>query len=76
MRASIEHTLKCGCVLKHCGLWDSDGEADMDAAYRNLTEVVGYWLQVRAREHQCALVSEENPAGSYKVQERLDKAKK
>ena len=58
-------TLPCGCILTHsCATKLETPIADLAVFRVNARKLLLRWLQVRSYDHECALVSEQNPTGS------------
>ena len=58
---AVVHRLPCGCTLQQrvASAIDSDW-------FDGAAGVLKFWVQDRAANHDCALVSKENPTGNRK----------
>lgn len=57
------HQLPCGCTLSQMYRVPSSGLCSAEWIDRG-AQTLRYWTEIRASEHDCSLVSEDNPAGS------------
>jgi hypothetical protein len=72
VKLTVEYRMKCGCVLKQTASDGPEGEGDHvhethSRGMRALdyhAKILRYWLEVRMRDHECSLVSPDNPAGN------------
>lgn len=72
IQLETEVRLPCGCVLKHKIKQHSGLVPQPDSLVRAAGHLA-YWVETRAKQHECALVSEDNPAGKRPFQTGVNK---